>query len=306
MPRLPWAGALALALLPAWAQACSICGCGDPLLAAGSARPMAGQLRLSIDAEYLYATARSDDNPAATESLDQETLKAILVYSPSRSLALVLQAPFPRKDWWTNDPGEPLQATANTGLGDVELGARWFLWQGLDLQEARSQDLALSLGTSLPSGPSDLTVDGERIDQHAQLGTGAVGPYAGLLYGLNHVDWSLSASATFRGRATNAQGYQYGQSLGFGLDSQWRMIKSLALTLGLDGRYADHDHDWAAGELATETGGTVLALTPGLGWEWGEGLGLIGWVQLPVYANLFGVQGVSPTYHIGLQYLFSL
>ena len=273
-------------------------------MAAGSAMPMAGQWRLSLEAEYLYATARSDDNASATESLDQETLRPVLVYSPSNSLALVLQAPFTRKDWWTNDPGAIIQSTANSGLGDADLGARWFFWRDLHLSERWSQDLALSLGSCLPSGGSDITVGGQRIDQHAQLGTGAVGPYAGLLYGMNREAWSLSLNATYRYRGTNDQGYQFGPAVAFGWDNQVRVSPSLALTLGLDGRYADYDHDWAAGQIAAQTGGTVLALTPGLGWNLGDDLGLNGKVQLPVFTNLFGAQGVSPTYDVSVQYLF--
>ncbi len=44
----------ALALLPAAARACSVCGCGDPLLDAADPAASLGLLRLQLEGEYLY------------------------------------------------------------------------------------------------------------------------------------------------------------------------------------------------------------------------------------------------------------
>lgn len=306
-PRPSLLAGLLLALLPLRTlHACSVCGCGDPLLAAGSAPPMAGQLRLSLDGEYLYATAAGADD-GTTEFLDQETLRATLVYSAGNSLSLVLQVPLLRKDWWTDDPAEPLLATSNVGFGDLDFGGRWFFWREVDLVQRKAQNLALSAGSSIPTGDSNITVDGQLIDQHAQLGTGAVGPYVGLLYGISADALSLSVNATYRYRATNAQGYAFGQALAFGLGGQVRIGGGFALSLGLDGRYADYDHDYTQDpSLDPDTGGTVLDLTPGFGWQLGYGLGINGRVQVPVYTRLFGTQAVSPTTDFSVQYLFSL
>ena len=286
-------------------SACSVCGCGDPLLAAGSAVPMAGQFRLSVDGEYLYATAAGADL-GTTEFLAQETLRPVLVYSPGTSLSLVLQVPLIRKDWWTNDSAEPLLATDNFGLGDVDLGGRWFFWQDLHLVDRWSQNLALSAGISLPTGDSNITVNGQLIDQHAQIGTGAVGPYFGLLYGYNGDPWGVSLNVTYRYRGTNYQGYQFGQALSFGVAGHYRVFENLSLTLGLDGRYAEHDQDWSVGRANGDTGGTVLDVTPGFGWQIGDGIGVTGRVQVPVYTDLFGTQLVTPTCDLSVQYVFSL
>ncbi|HXC65038.1 MAG TPA: hypothetical protein VNZ67_11820, partial [bacterium] len=176
----------------------------------------------------------------------------------------------------------------------------------LQVAQAWSQNLALSAGASLPTGDSTLTVRGQLIDQHAQLGTGAAGPYVGLLYGYNGDPWGAALNATYRYRGTNDQGYQFGQALSFGLGGHLRVLEDLSLTLNLDGRYADFDHDWAAGSPNGDTGGTVLDLAPGFGWQLGDGVGLTGRVQVPVYTRLFGTQSLSPTYDLSVQYLFSL
>src|SRR5271167_783543 len=75
-------------------NACSVCGCGDPLQPAGTVHPMAGSLHLSFEALYLTASAQSDDNPAQTESLTQKTLNTILTYSPFNDLTIVAVAPY--------------------------------------------------------------------------------------------------------------------------------------------------------------------------------------------------------------------
>ena len=76
--------ALASSLLvaPSVARACSVCGCGDPLVLAGDSMPVANTVRFALDYEYLTATARSDDEPDRTESLTQMTLRPVVVYSP--------------------------------------------------------------------------------------------------------------------------------------------------------------------------------------------------------------------------------
>ena len=80
-------------LVPAAARACSVCGCGDPLVLAGDSMPVASTMRFALEYEYLTATARSDDQPDRTESLTQMTLRPVVVYSPVERLNLVLANP---------------------------------------------------------------------------------------------------------------------------------------------------------------------------------------------------------------------
>jgi len=89
-----------LVALAAWlparpVSACSVCGCGDPLVAAGDSSPKSGTFRFAFDYAYLTASAESDDNPAQTESLVQMTFMPVVVFSPTNNLNLVLQVPLP-------------------------------------------------------------------------------------------------------------------------------------------------------------------------------------------------------------------
>jgi hypothetical protein len=295
-------GALALCLL--WgpgAQACSVCGCGDPLVAAADSAPSAGALRLAFDWEYLTASAQSDEDPTATEQLTQMTFRPEVVYSPIARLNLLLQVPLVRKDWTLESPSEP-EAAQPFGLGDVDVGARYFVFEHSDLASQTRQELALSAGTSLPTGADDVTVDGERIDDHAQPGTGAFGPYAGLLYAWHRDPWNLSASLSGRVHSRSAYGYHYGSALLWSISGLYRPFERAGFELGVDGRWAGRDD--ADGELQANTGGMVLALAPGVRVNPAGNLWLNARAQIPVATHLFGVQTVGPTVTVGAQYAF--
>jgi hypothetical protein len=294
---------LAAVLVSTPARACSVCGCGDPLVAAGDSSPLAGAFRFAFDYAYLTATAQSDENAAQTESLTQMTFMPVVVFSPTDSLNLVLQMPLPWKSWSLSGGGVPTESASPFGLGDIEFGVRWFVWKDSDLAELRRQNFALSAGTSFPTGSDDVEVEGVRIDQHAQPGTGAWGPYLGLLYALHQDPWNFFASVTGRYRSTNSYGYQFGAALLWNFTLRYRIVEPFAVSLGLDGRYAARDS--SNGELQANTGGFVLAATPGIAWNVSGPFWLYAQVQLPFATHLFGVQSVGPVVTVGLQYVLN-
>src|SRR5262245_52635573 len=132
--------ASSLLLAPSEARACSVCGCGDPLVLAGDSMPVANTVRFALEYEYLTATARSDDQPDRTESLTQMTLRPVVVYSPFSRVNLVLQVPLVRKDWALSaTPVDGAETAVPMGLGDLDLGVRVFLWAATSVQAQRRQ-----------------------------------------------------------------------------------------------------------------------------------------------------------------------
>ncbi len=301
MGRLAAALLASLTLLAGTAaRACSVCGCGDPLVLAGDSMPVASTVRFALDYEWLTATARSDDQPDRTESLSQMTLRPVVVYSPAGWLNLVLQVPLVRKDWTLSGTStEPAENVTPVGLGDVDLGARFFVWDATSIQAQRRQNLALTAGTSFPTGSDDRTVNGERLDQHAQLGTGAWGPYVGALYAFHQDPWNLSLSVTGRFRTTNAYGYRYGDAVLWSAQLRFRVVEPFAVQLGVDGRYAWRDR--LAGVLQENTGGLVVSAVPGLAWNVSGPVWLLAQVQVPFATHLFGEQTVGVTAMASLQ-----
>jgi hypothetical protein len=290
-------------LAPAVARACSVCGCGDPLVLAGDSMPVANTLRFALEYEYLSATARSDDEPDRTESLTQMTLRPVVVYSPLSWMNLVLQVPLVRKEWSLS-----ATTTADTenatpmGLGDIDFGVRVFVWDATSIQAMRRQNLALTAGTSFPTGAGDATTaDGERIDQHAQLGTGAWGPYVGALYAFHQDPWNFLVSVTGRFRTTNSYGYRFGNAVLWSAQLRYRVVEPFALQLGVDGRYAGRDT--SEGVLQENTGGLVVSAVPGFAWNVVGQVWLLAQVQVPFATHLFGQQTIGVTAMAGLQYV---
>lgn len=283
------------------ARACSVCGSGDPLVAAGDSLPRSNVFRLALEGEYLEARARSDDDPALTEAVRQLTLGPVLVASPLDTLNLVLRVPVVYKDWRLSG-GAVDERLTHAGLGDVDLGARWFFWDQADFDTETRQDVAVTAGTSLPTGPNHATDAGVRIDEHAQLGTGSFGPYAGLLYAYHRDPWNAVVSVTGRVHTTNSYGYRYGPAILFSLGPLVRPWERAAFGLGIDGRYALHDT--VDGATRRNTGGLVTALTPNARVNAFANAWLGFRVQIPVYTRLFGVQHVGPTLGASLDYTF--
>jgi hypothetical protein len=298
----PTAAALSLlVLLPgARALACSVCGCGDPLVDASDSVPYAAPLRLALDFEVLSASAASDDDPAATEALTQVTLRPVVVYSPTEAVNLVLQLPLVHKAWSLDSPTAH-SAADTTGLGDIDVGVRWFPVRVMDMAAMTRQAFGVIAGVTLPTGANDATLDGERLDDHAQLGTGAVGGYAGLTYAFHHDPWNLYTSATVHGHAQNGADYHYGTAIAWTARLDYRLIEGLAIEGGIDGRWAAQDR--AGGDAQANTGGVVVALTPGFAANVFGDAWLRGRVQLPVVQALDGTQSVGPTFFVSAELL---
>ncbi|MGZ6059154.1 MAG: hypothetical protein ACXWLP_06820 [Myxococcaceae bacterium] len=296
--------ALAPMLAPGMARACSVCGCGDPLVLAGDSMPVAGTWRFALDFEVLSATALSDDQPDRTESLTQLTLRPVVVFSPVDRLNLVLQVPLVRKDWSLSaTPTEPAESATPFGLGDIDLGARIFLWESTRMASQARQSIALAGGTSIPTGADDLTVEGQRLDQHAQLGTGAWIPYVGLLYAFHRDPWNFLVSVTGKFPTTNSYGYRYGNAVVWSTTLRFRVVESFALALGVDGRQAQRDT--SDGVAQQNTGGLVVTAVPGIAWNVAGPMWLLAQVQVPFATSLYGVQSVGLTGLASLQFVLN-
>jgi hypothetical protein len=296
------------------AQACSICGCGDPLLAAADPAAIAGQLRLQLDTEYLRIDAGTEGQPGYTDKLTQWSYRLNVVYRPWTRLSLIATLPLVDKTMRTVGGGLDVVDSHLTGLGDAELAARLVLWQSLSFVRRRVQEVALSAGTMMPTGRADAaTTDssGQRVptDPHAQLGTGGWGPFVGLHDRFEQGDGLLFADLAYRWRTTgtyfDGSTYKFGDALLWSLHGQYRVHTRVAADLGVDGRYARPDKAAAAGQATStvvNTGGTLLALAPGVYVNALPQVWLFGRAQFPFYKRLYGEQDVGPSVVLGLQY----
>jgi len=308
---LPHLLLLALLLCAAPAKACSVCGCGDPLLAVNDPAAINGKLRLQADTEYLRIDAGTDGRPGFTDQLTQWSYRLNAVYRPIAPLSLTFTVPLVSKSIHTVGGGSDVASSSLTGLGDVEAGARLALWTSVDLGARRVQEFAVSAGTAIPTGPHDAAAsDGSLIDPHGQLGTGAWGPFAGVHYRIEQGDWLGFASLSYRLRTEasyfDGSKYKFGDALLWSVHGQFRPARALALDLGLDGRYARADRatdpDGTVTDAVGNTGGTVLSVAPGAYYNVRGNVWLFMRGQVPVYKHLFGEQDVKPSVTAGFQF----
>ena len=293
-------GLAAALLAPPPARACSVCACGDPLAAIAETPGNRGSLRLTLEAETLTMTSGSEEMPGMTDELTQWTLRPSVVWSPLASLNLALSVPFTNKRMVETGMGMDAPMSDLSGLGDVELGVRWFPFESVDFGTRLRQSGAVMAGSSFPTGDNRATQGGVRVDEHGQVGTGGFGPYLGLFYRLGGDTWSGFATATGRVRTENSYGYRYGQSLAWALQGMWQPGEWFAASLGFEGRSAAADRDQGAD--VPNTGGLVLALTPAVHFNVLAGAWLFVRAQLPVYAALLGEQTVGPVLTGGIRY----
>jgi hypothetical protein len=293
------------------ASACSVCGCGDPLLAANDPAAITGKLRLQLDTEYLRIDAGTDGVAGSTDQLTQWSYRFNAVWRPLEDLALTATLPYVQKTIRAVTATSSELASEEEGLGDVEVGARYGVWRSVQVGERRVQELAISAGTSLPTGAHDAKdATGGLVDPHGQLGTGGWGPFAGLHYRLEQGDWSAFASVSYRLRTEasyfDGTRYKFGNAFLWSFHGQYQPHRAVALDLGLDGRYAVADRQVDAGGAVTDpvgnTGGTVLSAAPGVYLNAVGGLWLFVRAQLPFYKHLLGEQDVKPSVTAGLQF----
>jgi hypothetical protein len=314
-----WGTLLAASVLfafPPTAAACSICGCGDPLLAASDPAAITGRLRLQVDTEYLRVDAGTEGQPGFTDHLTQWSYRLNVVYRPIGRLSLIATVPVLDKAIHTVGGGIDETASHLTGLGDAELGGRYAVWRSVNYGVGRLQELAVAGGLMLPTGAHDAkstdldTGDVLLVDPHGQLGTGGWGPFLGLHYRLEQAGWMGFADAAYRRRTTGSyfdgSKYKFGDAVLWSVHGQYRLLPRVAVDLGVDGRYARVDRATESGESVASsvenTGGTLLSASPGVYVHAVHGLWAFVRAQLPFYKSLEGQQDVKPSVALGLQY----
>lgn len=301
--RVLAAAALALATSPK-ARACSVCSSGDPLLASSDPAAIAGLLRLQVDAEYLRAAAGREELTQGSYRLNA-VVRPVEIFSATATLPVLVKT--------VRESGELVSRLS--GPGDLELGARLALLRAVDLRRGRVHELAVSAGASFPTGSRGATArsaDGKSevlVDPHGQLGTGGFGPYLGLHYRYERGDWLGFAAMSYRVRTEagylDGSRYKFGDAALFSAHGQYRPVRSVAIDLGVDGRYARPDRAAESSDAASadvgSTGGTVLSVAPALYFNVVGRLWVFARAQIPFFEGLFGEQDVGPSFAAGFQ-----
>jgi hypothetical protein len=201
------------------------------------------------------------------------------------------------------DGGQYDSKTSN--LGDVKIIGRY---QGF----TATHNLGLLLGAKLPTGSHTETgtstdpavTDPVPIDRGLQPGTGTTDAIVGVYYNdAINKDWGYFSQVMYQAALNSKDGYKPGNSLNASLGVRYAGFDYVAPQLQLNVRYSQHDTGANADTFST--GGTLLYISPGIVAAVSDQISLYGFVQVPIYQDVNGVQ-LAPRFipSVGMRYSF--
>ncbi|HEX6692765.1 MAG TPA: hypothetical protein VF110_16625 [Burkholderiales bacterium] len=180
-----------------------------------------------------------------------------------------------------------------TALGDVRVVGRY---QFDPRQDGDTHTVwGINFGLKLPTGKTDeANAEGLVAERSLQPGSGSTDGIIGVYYSRNlpmrGVSWF--AQAAYQDALKEKDDYRPGDRFMFDVGLRYEGGGSLATMLQLNylnrgkdsGRNADQPDD---------TGGNFIFLSPGASWNFTKALQLYGFVQVPIYQKVNGVQLVA-------------
>jgi hypothetical protein len=300
-------GALALlAVAPHTVCACASCGCslsGDAALGYAAA---AGW-RLSVEYDYVHQDQLRSGTRAVSgvpdgQELERETLNRYITagisYSPNSSWNVTLYAPYVVRthstygEFDSTQPLPELSSSRSASLGDVRLvGA----YQGF----LPTRNLGVELGVKLPTGATDVRffagpLAGEPLDASLQPGTGSTDVIVGAYYYRAIAqDWDAFVNGLFQVAVHERQdqpGEDFRPGNAVTLSGGLRYVANPRLVPQLQVNFVHKAPDTGALADVQNSAGSVVYVSPGLSYSFTPRFGVFGFVQLPVYSNLYGYQ----------------
>jgi hypothetical protein len=314
---------LAAAVVPHVAMACATCGCTLSSDAAMGYSATAGW-RLNVEYDYIHqdqlrSGTRSVSGVPDGNELERETLNRYITtglsYSPNSTWNISLLVPYVIRTHSTYGPFDSTQplpdlsSSRSSSLGDIKLIGSY---QGL----LPTHNLGLQLGVKLPTGHYGTAVDfhggpnaGTPLDASLQPGTGSTDVIVGAYYyQAVSQNFDVFANAQFQSAVKHhmdqpGNDYRPGNSstVSFGIryeeSAQW--VPQLQVNL------LHKSRDQGALADIQSTAGNVAYVSPGLTAKVFDHLHVFGFVQVPVYSNLYGYQ-LFPHYTVSVGASYAL
>jgi len=181
-----------------------------------------------------------------------------------------------------------------TQAGDLRVLGRYQFGAVQSAGSGESSRLGLLFGAKLPTGKFDVrNADGELAERSLQPGTGTTDALAGIYYfrDLPLRDLSWFAQGLVQVPLNERADYKPGARLGLDIGIRYRAGERLALLLQANALFRGRD---TGAEAETEdSGGRSLWLSPGLSYALGQNVQAYGFLQLPLYQYVNGVQLVA-------------
>jgi hypothetical protein len=305
--RLPLLGvAVGLALIvPTPAPACSICRCGDPTFnALGLAGYTSSGLSIALDWERFD---KSEGDPSLeSESQVENRLTGFASYGFGQRYLVALRVPYSLRSVTETAAGEETETVDTNGFSDPEIYGQALLWASTMSDLGSRASVAVGAGVKTPWGENDVARDGERVDEHAQPGTGSTDLFGNvtLLY-LIDMQSSLFASTGYRRTGENEFGYRYGSTFLANISYERKFGRHLDGLIQFNFRDAAQDRVDSDGTLGENSGGSLLYATPMLLLDITKSLVVRAGVQIPIIADLNGEQTERAVVNVGVTDFFS-
>ncbi|HEX7878117.1 MAG TPA: transporter [Candidatus Eisenbacteria bacterium] len=297
-------GALLLMAGAGVASACSICRCGDPTFnALGRTGYSTPGFRSALDWERFD---KDEGNPEEDfESQVENRVTGLLSYGLSDRAMFTLRVPYSHRELTETEDGDE-ESVVTDGFSDPELSAQVRLWSTSGATMANGTSVSLYGGVKMPFGENALMEDGERIDEHAQPGTGSTDFHGALnLLHLFGTQSSMFASAGYRANGTNDFDYHYGDAWLANLAYEHKLGDRLDGVLEFNYRHAQADEIDPDGTEEENTGGSLLYVTPKLAANLGRNFVLRTAAQIPTVKDLNGEQTERVVANVGMTYFLS-
>ncbi len=186
-----------------------------------------------------------------------------------------------------------------SGIGDVRAVGRYQINLG-------DSSVGFQAGLKLPTGARDGKNDiGELAERTLQLGTGStdliVGAFAKGSVAELPLRWFVQTQ--WQHAIATKDDFRPGDDIGVDVGLRYLVTEAFAANLQLNSRFKRRDSGGNA--EPAESGGKYLYLSPGVSYEFAGGLQISGYVQVPLYQNVNGIQLTQSTSYVaGLSYRF--
>lgn len=277
-----------------FAQACSVCiahAFGAAIHAVGSQTLHKGSTVVGISYSA-FSKSQAGEDPGSRESHHQSEISLDVLHGLNDQWMLRANLPYVFKS--LEETGE--EKVETRGLGDITVGATYQV-------KPKPNDRVLLAATAdlkLPTGKNSEAREGERLEEHSQVGTGSTDFSLGLLATMEDRGRGLWF-AGLRGRwnGKNGDGYRYGNALFYNVGYSRTLTPESSLVFELNGRFAGKDHT-GDGDVDENSGGHFGYLSLSYRRQVGREFGFVASYQIPVVRRLNGTQTETGLLHIGV------
>lgn len=301
---------------PAFALACSSCGCTLSSDWESQGLSTTPGLRMDFRFDYINqnqlrhgrgSASKSDlanaiasgsiANPMEAEQYTRNRYYTLgLDYTYNRAWGVNVQLPYVDRAHGTIQmPPDEVSTSRTKSLGDVKIIGRY---QGF----SEAADTGVLFGAKLPTGSRDNNFTGgpaslaappdNALDRSLQPGTGSTD----LILGVYHFEplnknWDWFVQGLVQTALRTRDGFRPGDSLNVNLGLRYLEFESVVPQIQINARAVRHDTDNGNGSAdPANSGGQLAYLSPGVTVALSKTAKVYGFLQLPLYQNVNGYQ----------------